>query len=155
VRRIAGAVLICVMLAAQPAGAATPSLKPTPSLKRQYAPLNNRIQTIGEDAGAALSASSAWTYAKREAQFSSLAHRTTAVSQAVAAMRGAHGTFLVRQRKLAKALAKGAADLAAIAAADRQHSAAKETAASSDLVRDSPAINDLRSSLSKPLGLGS
>jgi hypothetical protein len=141
-------VLICVLLAAQPAAAATPSLK------RQYAPLNNRIQAIGEDAGAALSASSAWTYAKREATFSSLAQRTTAVSRAVAAMRGAHGTFLVRQRTLAKALEKGAADLAAIAAADRQHSAARESAASSALVRDSPAINSLRGSLSKPLGLG-
>jgi hypothetical protein len=136
------------MLAALPAGAATPSLK------RQYAPLNTRIQAIGEDAGAALSASSAWTYARRTAQFSSLARRTTAVSRAVAAMRGSHGTFLARQRKLARALAKGAADLAAIAAADRRHSAARESAASRALVRDSPAINALRGSLSKALGLG-
>jgi hypothetical protein len=147
-RRVVGALLLCA-ICAMPAGAATPSLK------QQYAPLNNRIQAIGEDAGAALSASSAWTYAVRTAQFSSLGRRTTAVSRAVAAIRGSHGRFLVRQRKLARALAKGAADLNAIAAADRQHSDARETAASNALVRDSPSINALRGSLAKTLGLGS
>jgi hypothetical protein len=139
---VAGAVL------ASPAGAATPTLK------RQFSPVNARIQQIGEDAGAGLSARSAWTYARRTSYFAGLARRTIAASQAVGKLSGAKGPMLVRQRRLQLALAQGAIDLSALSSAARLHSATKEAAAAQALVRDSRPIDRLRSALSRSLGLG-
>ena len=63
--------LVAALAATAQAGAAAPSLK------TQFSPLNERIQAIGEDAGAGLSAQSAWTYARRTTYFASLAQRTS------------------------------------------------------------------------------
>jgi hypothetical protein len=143
--------LVCLITACAAAG---PASAKAPTLKRQFSPLNTRIQEIGEDAGAGLSAQSAWTATYRTTYFASLAKRTIAVSQAVGKLTGAQGALLVRQRRLQLALAQGATDLSALSTAARLHSAAKAKAAAQALVKDSPPINNLRSALSKALGLG-
>jgi hypothetical protein len=76
------------------------------------------------------------------------------VSQAVGTLTGAQGAMLVRQRRLQLALAQGASDLSSLSTAARLHSASKAKLAEQALVKDSPPINNLRSALSKALGLG-
>jgi hypothetical protein len=149
-RRLVLVSLMCVSVLALSAGSAGAA---TPSLKKQFAPLNLRIKGIGNDIGTSLQAAGKQTDLALAKQFAGLAQRTAGATIAVTKLKGASGTNLTLQRTLALALAKGATDLAAIATAAEAHNVAKAKAATTALIKDSAPIKSSRAAFAKAVGV--
>jgi hypothetical protein len=146
-------VLVGLMCASALALSSASAAAATPSLKKQFAPLNLRIKGICNDIGTSLQSAGTQTGLNPAKEFAGLAQRTAGATIAVTKLKGASGTKLTLQRTLALALARGATDLAAIATAAEAHNVAKARAARTALIKDSASIKSSRAALAKALGV--